>query len=98
VVTHDIHEDGGRTGSGNGQFWRPHGVAVVSDGSVSLADLDNHCLQVFTSTGVFVTKWGTQGGGDGQFKYPKDVSVDPNGIVFVADRDNHRIQKFSVGQ
>jgi DNA-binding beta-propeller fold protein YncE len=70
---------------------------LVSDGSVYIADKNNHRIQKFTSEGVFVSKWGTYGTGDGEFDYPKGVAVASDGSVYFADRDNHRIQKFAPG-
>jgi DNA-binding beta-propeller fold protein YncE len=85
----------GTRGTGDGEFGSPGGVAVASDGSVYVADLDNHRIQKFTSAGVFVSQWGTQGPGDGKFQYPAGVAVASDGSVYVADLDNHRIQKFT---
>ena len=70
---------------------------MASDGSLYATDAGNHRIQKFTSTGVFVSSWGTEGEGDGQFDFPRGVAVASYGSVYVADTDNHRIQKFSVG-
>jgi len=62
----------------HGQLRMPHGVAVDALGNVYVADWENHCIQKFSSSGVFITKWGSEGSGDGQFKYLGlgDVAVD----------------------
>ncbi len=57
----------GSTGSGNGQFLDPIGIAVDGDGNVYVTDWGNNRVQKFTSDGAFLTKWGSPGSGDGQF-------------------------------
>ncbi|MBM4429747.1 MAG: hypothetical protein FJ026_05265, partial [Chloroflexi bacterium] len=78
-----------------GQFNSPRGVAVAADGTVYVADTDNHRIQRFSSIGQFLGTWGSQGSGDGQFWYPHGVAVAPDGTVYVVDTYNHRIQFFS---
>jgi hypothetical protein len=50
-----------------------------------VADTDNHRIQLFTSSGTYLTQWGAQGSGNGQFMYPRGVVVDGSGHVHVAD-------------
>ena len=86
------------SGSGDGQFISPNAVAVASDGSVYVADMNNHRIQKSTSEGVFVSQLGprgTRGSADGWFSQPYGVGVASDGSVYVADMKNHRIQKFS---
>ena len=69
------------------------GIAVDGSGSVYVTDSTSR-IQKFTSSGTFVTKWGTIGTEDGQFHYAYGVAVDSPGYVYVTDTDNNRIQKF----
>jgi DNA-binding beta-propeller fold protein YncE len=87
----------GSRGSGDGQFSYPLGVAVDASGNVFVADSDNDRIQVFNSSGTFLSRWGFSGSGNGQFYSPSGVAVDASGNVFVADTDNSRIQKFAKG-
>ena len=80
-------------------FLLPDSVALDSSGNVYVTDTYNHRIQKFTSSGQFVTKWGSEGSGDGQFNLPGDIALDSSGNIYVADTGNHRIQKFtSSGQ
>ena len=85
----------GSSGSEDGQFYSPRGMAVDSSERVYVADMNNHRIQKFSSSGTFLTKWGSLGSGDGQFNYPMGVAVDSSGGVYVAEMNNHRIQKFN---
>jgi DNA-binding beta-propeller fold protein YncE len=76
-------------------FDYPEGVAVDSSGNVYIADANNNRIQKFTSTGQFITKWGSSGSGDGEFYYPCGIAADSRGYVYVVDRSNARIQKFT---
>jgi sugar lactone lactonase YvrE len=47
----------GEPGSGPGQFHLPHGIAVDRDSRVYVADRENSRVQIFDSTGRFLTEW-----------------------------------------
>jgi DNA-binding beta-propeller fold protein YncE len=85
----------GTSGTGNGQFQTPDGVAVSGGGTVYVADQDDNRIQRFTGGGAYLGKWGGSGAGAGQFDAPVAVAVDDSGLVYVADRNNNRIQKFT---
>src|SRR5213592_879951 len=96
LVTHSALADGGYVyltkWSTSGS---PTGVAVDAGSNVYVADWSNNRIQKFTSTGTFVTTWGTSGYYAGQFQGPAGVAVDAGGNVYVADTHNHRVQKFT---
>jgi DNA-binding beta-propeller fold protein YncE len=81
--------------SGGGLFHAPSGIAVDIFGNVYVSDTYNCRIQKFSSTGVFLNKWGKWGYGSGDFRSPYGIAVDGSGNVYVADADNHIIQKFS---
>ena len=83
-------------GSGDGQFDGPLGIAVDGSGNVYVTDNNNNRVQVFSASGTFLRKWGSEGGGDGQFDGPWGIAVDGSGNVYVADSGNRRIQKFNA--
>jgi NHL repeat len=100
----------GSRGSGDGQFGNDFGqfiggVATDGAGNVYASDPRNWRVQKFSSTGDFITKWGSPGTGDGQFGGDGQfsggagaVATDAAGNVYVADLawGNHRIQKFTA--
>ena len=85
----------GGTGTGSGQFNRPHGIAVSPDGSVYVGDRDNYRTQRFDTNGKFLNGWGTNGLAPGQFRQAVGAAVDLDCNVWIADSDAHRLQKFN---
>lgn len=86
----------GGTGSGNGQFSYPYGLALDSSFNIFVADVFNNRIQKLNIAGTYVAKFGTLGIGDGQFQQPNGVAVDSaTGNFYVADTGNNRIQKLT---
>jgi DNA-binding beta-propeller fold protein YncE len=82
----------------DGMFQTPSGIAIDADGNVYVADHYNDRIQVFDSSGNFLTKWGRHDAGPdpdpGKFYYPNGVAVSDSGVIYVADGSNYRIQMF----
>ena len=91
----------GAPGTQPGQFQRPRDIAVAPDGSLYIADTDNHRIQHLARDGSVLHSWGsfadiTQGEAPpGTFFQPWGVAVALDGSVYVADTWNYRIQKFT---
>ena len=60
-----------------------------------MVDEYNNRIQKFSSSGAFITKWGSYGSGDGEFRFPYGIAIDSQGNVYVVDSSNRRIQKFT---
>lgn len=73
----------------------PDELAIDSAGNVYVSDYNNQWVQKFTSSGTFITKWGTVGTGDGQFNHPEGIAIDSASNVYVVDAGNNRTQKFT---
>jgi hypothetical protein len=82
--------------SADGKFAFPTGLDYdTSTGTLIVADTNNHRIQRFSSSLVFVGKWGALGGSaPGDVQRPSGVATDGNGNVWVSDQDNDRLQRF----
>lgn len=91
---------------GKGQeaaFNTPSGIAVATDGTLYVADTENHAIRKIGTDGTVVTVAGNGVFGleDGkasqaQFNAPSDVAIDSKGNIYVADTLNHAIRKIAV--
>jgi DNA-binding beta-propeller fold protein YncE len=92
----------GKGGSGEGDFKRPSGISVSSDGiGVYVIDAGNNRIQAFMSTSVidgsFKASWGTKGDGINQFNRPSGITFGKDrNIFYVADTGNSRIQCYRL--
>ncbi len=76
----------------------PLGVEVDRYGRVFVADEWNSRIQVFDSSGAYLTTiGGSWGDNNGSLINPRGVAVDRRGRVYIADHYNHRIQVFAPG-
>jgi DNA-binding beta-propeller fold protein YncE len=91
----------GSAGIEPGQFTNPRNIALGLDGSLFIADTNNHRIQHMSADGTLINTWGAFADlskGDapgGTFFEPWGIAVGPDGTVYVADTWNHRIQRFS---
>ena len=85
----------GSSGSEDGQFSSPYGVAVWGN-SVYVCDSGNSRIQKFSMLGTFVSKFGENGSGEGQLSNPRGICIDDEGNIFVAEYSNNRIQVFQA--
>lgn len=78
-----------------GDFAKPTGVAVDSDGNLYVADMLNARIEVFDADGNFIRTFGKRGDGPGYFAMPKAVAVDCDGHIWVTDSVQNRVQLYS---
>ena len=67
----------GSPGTGPGEFWVPHGIAVDDEGRVFVADRENNRVQVFDGAGGYLTEWR-------DLFLPTDVAV-RDGVAYVCE-------------
>lgn len=67
----------------------PKGVACAPDGSLYIADTENHAIRKVDARGVITTVAGD--GKRGALARPHGVYVDRAGVLYIADTENHRV-------
>jgi hypothetical protein len=83
----------GTTGTANGRFNKPSGVAFDTSGNIVVADTGNNRIQIFNGSNYsHIRTWGTYGTVDGLLNSPRHVAITAFGHVIVAD--NNRVQIF----
>lgn len=95
---HGNHADG--PGS-EALFYWPSDVALGPDGTLYVADTENHCIRKITPLGQVTTLAGTAGvaghadgpAGTARFWRPASVAVDAAGAVYVADSWNYCLRR-----
>jgi hypothetical protein len=70
-------------------------VAFTAEGDLQVSDGGNDRIQKLTSSGAFVSQFGTYGTGQGQFRAAHGVAVDTSGDIYVADTANGRVDRHS---
>ena len=77
----------------------PVGIAVDATGAVYIHDQYHFGIDKFSSSGSFVTRWGSWGLGiglgGGHFYLPSGVAVDGKGYVYAIDSWNDTVQRFT---
>ncbi|MDD5068338.1 MAG: 6-bladed beta-propeller [Candidatus Pacebacteria bacterium] len=85
----------GISGAGNGEFYRPWGIAIsTTTGNIYVADQFNHRVQIFDSGFSYIGQFGSGGSGDGQFYYPRGIALDSSDNVYIVDLYGARVEKF----
>jgi uncharacterized protein (TIGR03663 family) len=92
----------GSEGNEAGQFLMPRDIAMAPDGSLYVADTNNHRIQHLSPEGEVLHMWGYFANAAeseapaGSFYEPWGIAVGPDGAVYVTDTWNHRVQKFTA--
>lgn len=89
----------GSEGSGNGKFKYPWGIAITSEGTLYIGDIDNERIDEWqpapAGTPAYTSKFGVKGSENGQLKEAKGIATSKNGNLIVLDSNNNRLQEFS---
>jgi len=76
------------------EMTRPAGLAVHGN-NLLVADVQQHCICVYTLRGALLRKIGKRGAGHGEFNFPTHIAVDGVGRIYVTDSMNMRVQVLS---
>ena len=87
----------GSSGSGNLQFSIPNSM-IIRGKMVYVTDQNNGRVQKFTTSGEFISTFGSYGSGDGQLNTPVGICIDPDGKIYVAEYRNNRISVFNADE
>ena len=71
-------------------------AALLSDGSVLIANRGTHELRIFDRSGGFVRAYGGEGEGPGEFRRLTAIDVTPGDSIFAWDQQNRRVSVFSA--
>jgi DNA-binding beta-propeller fold protein YncE len=74
----DLIRSWGEPGSGPGQFYLVHGVAVAADGRVLVADRENDRIQIFSPEGEYLDEWT-------DVQRPTNIAIDRDGRIYVSE-------------
>jgi DNA-binding beta-propeller fold protein YncE len=86
----------GSSGTGNGQFNQPTGIAVDPvNGNLVVPDEGNNRVEIFNENGEYLSQFGSSGSGNGQFSQPRGAAIDSKGNIWVVDTGHNRVQKFN---
>jgi len=86
------------------RFNDPAGIAITADGTVLVADNQNHAIRRIGTNGVVTTLAGlpgTPGSADGsgssaRFDSPTGIALGPHGALYVCDTGNHTIRRVTT--
>ncbi|MBX7159993.1 MAG: hypothetical protein K1X95_06850 [Acidimicrobiia bacterium] len=80
------------SGQGLNQTW---GVAVY-DGHVFVASSGSNQIKIWTTSGAFVTSYGSGGSTLGRFQGPKGLDVSDDGHLYVVEHGGERVQELRI--
>ncbi|NDB74355.1 MAG: hypothetical protein EB141_01685 [Verrucomicrobia bacterium] len=86
------------------RFNDPAGLAIAADGTIFVADNQNHAIRRIGTNGVVTTLAGlpgTPGSTDGsnanaRFDSPTGLALGPDGTLYVSDTGNHTIRRITL--
>ena len=84
-----------RTITHDKQFDSPYDVSLDSFGHLYVAVWENDCITKLSSTGQYITRFGSHGTTPGKLYRPSSLTVS-NDLVYVSEACNHRVSIFDT--
>ena len=86
------------------RFNDPAGIAIATDGTIFVADNQNHAVRRIGTNGVVTTLAGLPGapgsadgsGSSARFDCPTGLTLGPDGALYVSDTGNHTIRRVTT--
>ena len=91
-----LGEFGKGNGTGDGQFVWVVAMALDSQNRLHITDEHSNRITTYSTSGEYISHWGTAGAGDGELNGPAGIALDSSDNVFVVDQHNSRVQKFTI--
>lgn len=85
----------GSPGVGDGQLWKPTGLAVDDEGNIYIAENLNARISVFDINGEYLRSFGERRDNIGGFEMPKDIAIDSEGHLHIIDSRKAGILTYS---
>ena len=73
----------------------PSDVSLDCEGHLYVVEWDNNCIKKLTTTGQFITRFGSEGSAPGQLHNPSSLAIN-NNLVYVSEYNSHRVSVFDT--
>ncbi len=83
-------------GSGEGQFLLPTSVAIATDGTILVSDVDRNDVQRFAADGTYLGRFQTPSDPANQFNEAGGITIAPDGTVWVLGNVDAQIHRFDA--
>ena len=76
-------------------FHCPYDLAFDIEEYLYVVDYNNHCIKKFTSTGKYISRFGSKGYNPGELYHPTSIII-YNNLVYVTELINNRVSVFDT--
>lgn len=83
-------------GNSNGKFYRAQGITVGRCGNIYLCEPYQGSINVYNSSGTFITKFGVFGTSEDQLNLPMDIAFDSEERIIISNYNNGSLLFYSI--